>query len=106
MDMDSIGVQVGVLLVVLLLLERLASARGWVNLSAAGVPVLTWIVLTAMALWCEAVIAFVLVHASLFTLGTEAAGIGLVLSGVLLVVTPIATALLVRRGTRRGSSPR
>lgn len=104
--MDSIGVQVGVLLVVLLLLERLASARGWVTLSAAGVPLLTWLVLTAMALWCEAVLAFVLVHASLFTLGTEAAGIGLVLSGVLLVVTPIATALIVRRATPRASARR
>jgi hypothetical protein len=104
--MDSIGVQVGVLLVVLLLLERLASARGWVSLSAAGVPVLTWVVLTAMALWCEGVLAFVLVHASLFTLGTEAAGIGLVLSGALLVATPIVIALLVRRATRRGSAQR
>lgn len=104
--MDSIGVQVGVLLVVLLLLERLASARGWAGLSAAGVPVLTWLVLTAMALWCEGVLAFVLVHASLFTLGTEAAGIGLVLTGAALVATPIATAVLVRRGTRRGSTSR
>jgi len=104
--MDSIGVQVGVLLVVLLLLERLAAARGWVNLSAAGVPVLTWLVLTAMALWCEAVLAFVLVHASLFTLGTEAAGIGLLLSGALLVATLIATALMVRRATHRGSTQR
>lgn len=104
--MDSIGVQVGVLLVVLLLLERLAAARGWVSLSAAGVPVLTWLVLTAMALWCEAVLAFVLVHVSLFTLGTEAAGIGLVLSGALLVTTPIATAFLVRRATRRAAAQR
>ena len=104
--MDSIGVQVGVLLVVLLLLERLAAARGWVSLSAAGVPVLTWLVLTAMTLWCEAVLAFVLVHASLFALGTEAAGVGLVLTAALLVATPIATAVLVRRATRRASVPR
>jgi hypothetical protein len=99
--MDSIGVQVGVLLVVLLLLERLAAARGWMGLKAAGVPVLTWLVVTAVALWCEAVLAFVLVHASLFVLGKDAAGVGLVLTVVLLVATPFATALLVRRGTRR-----
>jgi len=104
--MDSIGVQVGVLLVLLLLLERLATARGWVGLSAAGVPVLTWIVVTAMALWCEAVLAFVLVHLSLFTLGTDAAGVGLVLTVAMLVATPIATAVLVRRATRRASVPR
>jgi hypothetical protein len=106
MAMDSIGVQVGVLLVVLLLLERLASARGWFSLSAAGVPLLTWLIVTALALWCEAVLAFVLIHASLFTLGTEAAGIGLALTTAFLVATPIATAFVVRRATRRASTDR
>jgi hypothetical protein len=99
--MDSIGVQVGLLLAVLLLLERLATARGWGGLSAAGVPVLTWLVFTAMALWCEAALAFVAVHALLFALGTDVAGIGLILTGVVLVATPFATAYLVRRATRR-----
>jgi hypothetical protein len=104
--MDSIGVQVGVLLVFLLLLERLATARGWVGLSAAGVPVVTWIVVTAMALWCEAVLAFVLVHLSLFTLGTDVAGIGLILTMVMLIATPVVTAVIVRRATHRASAPR
>lgn len=99
--MESIGVQVGLLLVVLLLLERLATARGWGGLSAAGLPLLTWLVFTAMALWCEAILAFVAVHALLFALGTDVAGLALILTGLVLAATPFATALLIRRGTRR-----
>jgi hypothetical protein len=38
--MDSVGVQVGLLLAVLVLLERLAAARGWGGLSAAGIGLL------------------------------------------------------------------
>ena len=76
-------------------------ARGWGGLSAAGVPVLTWLVFTAMALWCEAALAFVAVHALLFALGTDVAGVGLILTGVVLVATPFVTAYLVRRATRR-----
>ncbi len=98
--MDSVGVQVGLLLAVLLLLERLATARGWGGLSAAGVPVVTWLVFTAMALWCEATLAFVAVHALLFALGTDVAGVGLIVAGVVLVATPFVTAYLIRRATR------
>jgi len=98
--MDSVGVQVGLLLAVLLLLERLATSRGWGGLSAAGVPVLTWLVFTAMALWCEATLAFVAVHGLLFALGTDAAGVGLILTGLVLLATPFATAYLIRRATR------
>jgi hypothetical protein len=98
--MDSVGVQVGLLLAVLLLLERLAAARGWGGLSAAGVPVLTWLVFTAMALWVEATLAFVAVHGLLFVLGTDVAGIGLLLTGVVLIATPFVTAYVIRRATR------
>lgn len=104
--MDSIGVQVGILLAVLLLLERLAAARGWGGLSAAGVPLLTWLVFTAMALWCEAALAFVAVHALLFALGTDAAGIGLVATGLVLVATPFVTAFLIRGPDGRFHAPR
>lgn len=99
--MDSVGVQVGLLLAVLLLLERLATARGWGGLSTAGVPVLTWLVFTAMALWCEATLAFVAVHGLLFVLGTDVAGVGLIVTGLVLVATPFVTAYLIRRATRQ-----
>ena len=99
--MDSVGVQVGLLLALLLLLERLASARGWGGMSAAGFPVFTWLVVTAMALWCEATLAFVAVHGLLFALGTDVAGIALVATALALVATPFATAYLIRRATRQ-----
>ena len=98
--MDSVGVQVGLLLAVLLLLERLAAARGWGGLTAAGIPVLTWLVFTAMALWVEAILAFVAVHGLLFILGTDVAGIGLLVTGVLIVATPFVTASVIRRATQ------
>jgi hypothetical protein len=97
--MDSVGVQVGLVLGFLLLLERLAAARGWGGLSAAGIPLLTWLVFTAVVLWCEAMLAFVAVHGLLFLLGTDVAGVGLLLTVVGLVITPFATAYLIRRSS-------
>lgn len=96
--MDSIALQVGLLLAVLFLLERLASARGWTGLSIAGVPVLTWVTLTAMAVWIEAVVAFVGVHLLLFAFGTGAASVGLAVTALVLVGTPFGTAIALRRG--------
>jgi hypothetical protein len=104
--MDSVGVQVGLLLGLLLLIERLATARGWGGLSAAGIPVLTWLVFTAVALWCEATLAFVAVHGLLFVLGTDVAGIALVLTAAVLIATPVATALIIRRATHRAPAQR
>ncbi len=101
--MDSIGLQVGLLLALLFLLERLASARGWAGFWLGGVPVLTWVVVTAMALWCEAVIAFVVVHLLYFVLGTDVATAGFVITAVLLIATPVVIALALRRGTQRPS---
>jgi hypothetical protein len=61
---------------------------------------LTWLVVTAMALWCEATLAFVAVHGLLFVLGTDVAGIGLIVTAAVLVATPFVTAYLIRRATR------
>lgn len=96
--MDSIALQVGLLLAVLFLAERLANARGWTGVSIGGIPLLTWATLTAMAIWVEGVIAFVVLHLLLFAFGTGAAWAGLVVTGIVLAGTPVATALLLRRG--------
>jgi hypothetical protein len=95
--MESIGVQVGVALAVLLLLERLANAAGWRGVHVGGLPVVSWLVITAMALWLEAVAAFVLVHGLLFAFGAGVAGAALVLVGMLLIATPFVTAALLHR---------
>ena len=99
--MDSTALQVGLLLLVLFLVERLASARGWAGVSAAGVPLVTWLVVSALAVWCEAVLAFVILHVLLFTLGSGIASAGLALAALLLAGTPIATWYLLRRRARQ-----
>ncbi len=102
--MDSIGVQVAVLLAILLLLVLLASA--WRHTGHGGTgPVITWLVLTALVLWCGAILAFAAVHALLFAFGTGAAAAGLVVCGAMLVATPFALAVIVRR-TTHDLSPR
>jgi hypothetical protein len=68
--------------------------------------VLTWLVFTAMALWIEAILAFVAVHALLFVLGTDVAGIGLLVTAVLIVATPFVTAYVIRRATHHTPAPR
>lgn len=98
--MDSIGVQVGVLLAIVLLLERLLAARRRSGHPGPAAPLVTWLILTALTLWCGSILAFAGVHALLFTFGTGAAAVGLVASIALLVAAPLALALVVRRGTR------
>jgi hypothetical protein len=71
--------------------ERLAAAAGLIG---------AWFALTALTLWCLFVVAFVLLHALLFTLGTTAASIGLVASAVLLQVTPLAWGIVIARRAR------
>ena len=57
----------------------------------------TWIALSGVTIGFILVGAFVLDHLLLFILGTTAAGIGLVLTGVAVFVTPIVWALIIRR---------
>ena len=101
--MDSIGVQVGVLLAVLLLVERLVAARRRDGRSGAA-ALLTWFVLTAAVLWCGGLLAFAAVHALLFALGSDAATAGAIVSALLMLATPFAMALVVRRSMHHGPS--
>ncbi len=101
--MDSIGVQVGVLLAILLLLERLVAARRHDGRGGAA-ALLTWFVLTSAVLWCGGLLAFAAVHALLFALGSDAAMAGAVLCALLLLATPFAMALVVRHSVRQGPS--
>ncbi len=101
--MESIGVQVGVLLAVLLLVERLVSARRR-NGRRGIAPVLTWLVLTAAVLWCGALLAFAAVHALLFALGPDAATAGAVVCVAALVAVPFVLAVIIRRNMRHVSA--
>lgn len=57
----------------------------------------TWLLLTGIVLWVIFLAAFMIVHTVLFTLGTGAAFIGLVVCSALLLATPFATGMLIRR---------
>jgi hypothetical protein len=97
--MDSIGVQVAILLAILLLIVLLVSAWRHAGHGGGTGPVVTWFVLTALVLWAGGMLAFAAVHALLFAFGTAAAAVGLAVCGVLLLATPFALAVVVRRAT-------
>ena len=61
----------------------------------------TWIALTIVSIGVEFGVAFVVVHTLLFALGTTAAGVGLVATGVVVFATPVAWALVIRHRARR-----
>jgi hypothetical protein len=101
MQIESLGVALAVLLPLLLLVEGLiaaflSSVNGWNAPRLLG-PIATWSVLTALTVWCVYLVAFVGVHALLFTFGTEAAWVGVIVTGVILVATPFAWGLVIRR---------
>ncbi len=94
---DSIGVQVAILLVCLFLVERLTAARRRNRADGAGAPVVAWLAATALVLWAGGLVAFVVVHALLFTVGATAALAAAIVSVVALGAAPLALAVLIRR---------
>lgn len=60
-----------------------------------------WFVLTVLTVWCGALLAFLVLHLLLFTLGQAAASVGLFVTVVLLEITPFAWAMLMLRRARR-----
>jgi hypothetical protein len=107
MQIESLGVALAVLLPLLLLVEGLiaallSNANGGHAPRLLG-PIATWSVLTALTVWCVYLIAFVGIHALLFTFGTAAAWVGVIVTGVVLVATPFAWGLLIRRQTHHAA---
>ena len=117
---ESAGVVLAVLLPFLIIAAGLLAALAWAVSDHATPPsvariaddarhgrpvgtgalVATWLVLTGLTLWCGYVLAFVVVHALLFTFGSDVALVGLVVSAAFLIATPIAWGLLLRRQSR------
>lgn len=60
-----------------------------------------WLVATGLAMGLGFVAAFVAVHVLLFTLGTEVATLGLLVSAAFLAAIPVGVALVMRRRARR-----
>jgi hypothetical protein len=63
--------------------------------------VATWLLLTILSLAYGGLLVFVVVHVLLFTLGTGVAAFGLLVSAVLLVVTPVVWWFGVRAVAQR-----
>ena len=97
--MDSDWLLVPLVLLLLLGAGRLIGAGqpGWSR--TAGL-VAAWLVLTSVALGVVFGIVFVVTNVLFFLAGKELAVLGAVLSAVALVVTPVACAVVVRRGIR------
>ena len=70
------------------------------NVEGAAALFGTWIALTLVSIGIELGVFFVLDHTLLFTLGTQAAGVGLVVAAVVIFATPIVWALVIRHRAR------
>jgi len=69
--------------------------RGLVQLVGA------WLVLTTLTVWCVALVAFLVLHATLFSLGQGAASVALFLTVLVLELTPFAWGVVIVRRVRR-----
>lgn len=89
-----LAVLVGVMLVVgAWLFVALRNRR----VPGVGTLVLVWVLITGAILAIGWLVAFIACYALLFTLGTTAAAIGVVVAVVLMEATPFATGYAVRR---------
>jgi hypothetical protein len=61
----------------------------------------TWFILTTLTIWCGAIVAYLVLHGILFTLGQGAASVGLFVTVLLLEVAPFAWAMVILRRARR-----
>ncbi len=61
----------------------------------------TWLGLSLLTFWCEAIVAFIAVHAVLFTLGQAAGSVALFVSVVVIEATPFVWAFVLIRRARR-----
>lgn len=116
---ESAGVALAVLLPFLIIVAGLLAALAWAVKDRAAPPsvggpgadgrqarpvgtgtrIATWAAVTALTLWCGYVLAFALVHALLFTFGSDVALVGMIVCVALLVATPFVWgALILRRG--------
>lgn len=98
--MDGNWVWLAALLVLLYLGERLVVTHDPGRVARTAALLAAWLLVTLPALAAVHFMTFLVTHALLFTVGREAAAICSVACVALLMATPIATALVVRRGQR------
>jgi hypothetical protein len=98
-EMDSLAVLLAILVWLLILGAALMRVPG------GGVRSLIapWLALTLLTMAVEFIALFIITYGLLFTLGTGAATVGVVVSAFILAATPVAWALVLRR--RAHSTP-
>jgi hypothetical protein len=94
--MDGVEVLAFLSLLLLFAAGGLVLAIEMGRTSGRGSRIAAWLALTVLCLWAVFVVEFLVVNTVLFTFGREVAGVALVLSGVLLVLTPFATGAVIR----------
>ena len=91
--MDSLAVLLAILFWLLVLGAALMRVPG----GGIRSMIAPWLALTLLTVACEFIALFIITYGLLFTLGTGAATVGVVISALILAATPVAWALLFRR---------
>jgi hypothetical protein len=76
----------------------------WARVKNRGASIATWIGLTVISWWIEIVVAFVALHATLFSLGREATVIVAVATLALMTLTPVAWAYGLNQWSKHRSA--
>ena len=84
----DVGIQVLILVWIVLLVITLQ----WGRSKGRGANLATWAGMTVVAWWVEFVVAFVALHAILFTLGREVTAVVIVMTIGVMTLTPAACA--------------
>ena len=96
--MDGNWIWLAALIVLLYLGERLVVTHDPGRVARTAALLAAWLLITLPALLFVHLLTFLATHALLFTVGREAAAVCSVACLALLFATPIATALVIRRG--------
>jgi hypothetical protein len=97
MIMDGVEVLAFLSLILLLASGGLVLALAFGRTSGRGTRIATWLALTVLAVWVVFVAEFIVVYGVLFTLGQQVATVALAVAAIILVLTPVATGLVVNR---------
>lgn len=98
--MDDIQIVLGVLVWLAVLGVALFLVPGGGGRAQIG----TWFILTTLTIAVEFIVLFIVSYGLLFLLGKEAAAVGVILSFLLITVTPVFWAVILRRRARDTSA--
>ena len=99
-EMDGLTVLLAVLLWLLLLTVALQQGRP----TGASGQVATWLLLTSVTMAFGFLVAWFAVYGLLFSLGRGAALVGLVVSGAILALVPVAWGRVIRHRAHRAAA--